>query len=443
MPGQRLSQALPRSYYFLTVSRGSTMRTYAMRSILIHALAAVLPVLLLTGLGSTLYLAFHDDLMAGLMVHQSQMQYAYEDRIEALRLDLERQSARSRAEQRTVDARMHDLFSREATLETRAALVADLTGQAPAQPAMRLARGLPLPPEITGSGPVLPAAALGYAPDKPRPLTEPAAGGPQATSAAHPEDHAALMDDPAVALEDRLTTADRSLDRIDKGQVGTLSRTVAAVRGRIARIRDLIEVAGLSPDRYLAKAGPAMPPAMGGPFVPLPGGADGQFGRALADLRGATASAAQFDSALARLPIAIPLPGRPEVTSPFGARVDPFLGRPALHTGVDFREGFGVAIRATAAGRVGSAGTAGGYGNMVEVDHGTGVATRYAHMGQIAVSEGQSVTRGTVLGYVGATGRATGPHLHYEVRIDGEPIDPMRLIQTAGRAEVAALLATP
>jgi murein DD-endopeptidase MepM/ murein hydrolase activator NlpD len=441
MPGQRLPEALPRSHYFLTVSRGATMRTYAARSVMVHALAAVLPLVLLAGLGSTLYLAFHDDLMAGLMVHQSEMQYAYEDRIEALRLDLERQSTRGRAEQRTLDARVHDLFAREATLETRAALVADLAAQTVTQPGTRLARGLPLPPEITGGSPALPAAALGYAPDKPRPLTEPASGGPKAASAAHAEDHAALMDDPAFALGDRLATADRSLDRIEKDQVGTLSQAVAAVRNRVARIRNLIETAGLSPDRYLAKVGPATQPAMGGPFVPLPSGADGQFGRAMTDLRVATASAAQFDNALTRLPIATPLPGHPDISSPFGARLDPFLGRPALHTGVDFREGYGVAIRATAAGRVALAGTAGGYGNMVEVDHGAGVATRYAHMGQIAIAEGQSVTRGTVLGYVGATGRATGPHLHYEVRVDGEPIDPMRFIETADRADMAGLLA--
>ena len=137
----------------------------------------------------------------------------------------------------------------------------------------------------------------------------------------------------------------------------------------------------------------------------------------------------------------MPLSGHPDITSPFGARLDPFLGRPALHTGVDLREGYGSDIRATGAGRVVFAGVAGGYGNMVEVDHGNGLTTRYGHMGETSVVEGQAVARGTVLGHVGATGRATGPHLHYEVRIDGEPVDPIRFMDAGERSGLASLLA--
>jgi murein DD-endopeptidase MepM/ murein hydrolase activator NlpD len=172
---------------------------------------------------------------------------------------------------------------------------------------------------------------------------------------------------------------------------------------------------------------------MGGPFVPLPDGPDAAFDRALAESRGALASAAQLAAVLPRLPLAAPLLGRLEVTSSFGARTDPFLGRPALHTGVDLREGYGAEILSTGAGRVAFAGPAGGYGDMVEIDHGNGVATRYAHMGSIAVVEGQAVGRSAVLGLVGATGRATGPHLHYEVRVDGDPVDPTRFIAGAER----------
>ena len=93
-----------------------------------------------------------------------------------------------------------------------------------------------------------------------------------------------------------------------------------------------------------------------------------------------------------------------------------------------------------AAGRVVFAGAAGGYGNMVEIDHGNGLATRYAHLCGSASSEGQTVTRGDVFGDVGATGRATGPHLHYEVRIDGEPVDPMRFLHADRARELATRL---
>ena len=111
----------------------------------------------------------------------------------------------------------------------------------------------------------------------------------------------------------------------------------------------------------------------------------------------------------------------PAVTSPFGYRADPFLGRLALHPGVDLAEAYGAEIHAAAAGRVVHAGPAGGYGNMVEIDHGNGLATRYAHMSETLVEEGQEVDKGAVLGRLGSTGRSTGPHLHYEVRVDGEP----------------------
>ena len=419
------SVALPRSHYFVTLSRGSGMRTVAIRAFLVHVALLLVPALLLAGLCSTLYLAFHDDLMAGLMRRESAMQYAYEDRIEGLRQDLERQTEAARKERATLDARVHDLFAREAKLETRAATVAslDAEGGPSARPV--------LPPEITGRIPTPPAPALGYAaPEKPHPLSEPAARGP--ADRTRLEDHASLLDDGAVPVGDRLGAVDLSLDRVQRGQSEALARLGAATHVRAARIRGVIETAGLSPDRYLPKGAPVAG-GVGGPFVPLPDGPDASFDRAVADLRGALTTTGQLEAALPRLPIAAPLLGRLEVTSPFGARTDPFLGRPALHTGVDLREGYGTDIRATGAGRVAFAGTAGGYGNMVEIDHGNGLSTRYAHMGGIAVVEGQTVARGTVVGFVGATGRATGPHLHYEVRIDGEPVDPTRFLAGADR----------
>ena len=430
MPGHTLpsSEALPRSHYFLTVSRGTGMRTVAIRAPLIQAALVLLPLLALVGAGSVFYLAFHDDLVAELMRRQSVQQYAYEDRIENLRQEIDRQQGRAQAERAEVDARIHDLLAREARLEGRAGAVAALGGD----------KGLPamppdLPVEITGRIPTPPAAALGYAASpKPRPLPEPAAPGP--AGAGRPEDHALLLDDVAIPVAARLAAADRSLDRVEQAQSAALTRMGAAAGRRAERIRSLIEDAGLSPDRYLPR--PAAT-ALGGPFVPLPDRPDGAFDRAVAELRTKIGAAVQLESALGRQPLAAPLLGRMEVTSPFGARTDPFLGRPALHTGVDLREGFGTDIRATGAGRVVFAGTAGGYGTMVEVDHGNGITTRYAHMGGVAVSEGQAVARGSILGVVGATGRATGPHLHYEVRIDGEPVDPTRFL--AGAPRLASL----
>ncbi len=118
--------------------------------------------------------------------------------------------------------------------------------------------------------------------------------------------------------------------------------------------------------------------------------------------------------------------------------MDPFLGRPAMHTGVDFRAPMGYAARATAGGTVITAAYTGGYGNMVEIDHGNGITTRYGHLSRIDVAVGQVVAKGSIVGHTGSTGRSTGPHLHYEVRIDGSAIDPLTYIRAG--AEIAPLL---
>ena len=138
------------------------------------------------------------------------------------------------------------------------------------------------------------------------------------------------------------------------------------------------------------------------------------------------------------LPVRAPLIGDASVSSPFGYRTDPFLGRPELHPGVDLVQDYGSEIHATAGGRVTHAGPMGGYGDMVEVDHGNGLVTRYGHLSEILVAEGQEVTAGALLGRLGSTGRSTGPHLHYEVRVDGEPVDPERFL-----AAGAPLFGTP
>jgi murein DD-endopeptidase MepM/ murein hydrolase activator NlpD len=133
----------------------------------------------------------------------------------------------------------------------------------------------------------------------------------------------------------------------------------------------------------------------------------------------------------------MPLDGESSVTSPFGYRTDPFLGRPALHPGVDLVEAYGADIRCTGAGHVIHAGPMGGYGIMVEIDHGNGLTTRYAHMSEALVEEGQEVAQGALVGRIGSTGRSTGPHLHYEVRIDGEPVDPERFLRAGARLAAA------
>ena len=126
------------------------------------------------------------------------------------------------------------------------------------------------------------------------------------------------------------------------------------------------------------------------------------------------------------------------LSSSYGMRVHPITGKVARHNGIDIPAPRGTAIYATADGIVGRAQRLGGYGNYVEIEHGNMIQTRYGHMSSYIVRPGQQVKRGEIVGYVGSTGRSTGNHLHYEVRIEGAPVNPMPFVRSDQMA-IAAL----
>jgi murein DD-endopeptidase MepM/ murein hydrolase activator NlpD len=122
-------------------------------------------------------------------------------------------------------------------------------------------------------------------------------------------------------------------------------------------------------------------------------------------------------------------PAAGPVTSGFGYRVHPIFGDRRLHTGIDIGAPYGAPVVAADSGEVVFAGVLGGYGNAIAIDHGGGLGTTYNHLSAFAISNGQSVNRGALIGYVGCTGYCTGPHLHFEVRVNGTPVDPMPYLQ--------------
>lgn len=130
------------------------------------------------------------------------------------------------------------------------------------------------------------------------------------------------------------------------------------------------------------------------------------------------------------IPSLVPVSSNRAMSSGFGMRVHPVLGGLRAHKGIDLPATTGTPIHASADGVVGKADWFGGYGLFVELEHGGGMETRYGHMSRIAVAEGQRVRKGDVIGYVGSTGRSTGSHLHYEVRIAGEAVNPIPYMQT-------------
>jgi murein DD-endopeptidase MepM/ murein hydrolase activator NlpD len=141
-----------------------------------------------------------------------------------------------------------------------------------------------------------------------------------------------------------------------------------------------------------------------------------------------------LESALASIPSGNPSI-IPDTSSQFGYRSDPFTGGGAMHSGIDFKGAHGSPILAAAGGEVTFAGWRGGYGRCVEITHGNGMLTRYAHMSSLSVVQGQRVGRGANLGGMGSTGRSTGTHLHFEVRINGKAVDPAKFLRRKPRVQ--------
>jgi murein DD-endopeptidase MepM/ murein hydrolase activator NlpD len=192
------------------------------------------------------------------------------------------------------------------------------------------------------------------------------------------------------------------------------------------RTRRLAIVAGLPAlaDNGRGGTGGALPDAASG-VMDLQ-----ERGRSLDDRLGSLEKKlAQQNALLASTPSIEPVPGL--ITCGFGERSDPFTEEPAFHTGIDISSPRGHAIVASAGGTVVKAGWVNGYGRCVEVAHGLGLRTLYGHLDEIQVIEGQHVSRGEAIGVVGTTGRSTGPHLHYEVRLDNRAVNPLPYILDA------------
>ena len=196
--------------------------------------------------------------------------------------------------------------------------------------------------------------------------------------------------------------------------------------GRLGR---LLEATGLDPARLVMGAiAPERDDAIGGPFVALRD--DGSDPVPAIDVD------RLVDRVLATVPLASPVVDAHRVTSGFGRRRDPFRGRVAYHRGIDLAAERGTPIYAPAAGEVIRVGPRGGYGNTVEIDHGNGVVTRYAHLHAYLVKRGETVLPGERIGLMGRSGRTTGVHLHYEVLVDDRHVDPARLLAVGRKLQL-------
>jgi murein DD-endopeptidase MepM/ murein hydrolase activator NlpD len=230
----------------------------------------------------------------------------------------------------------------------------------------------------------------------------------------------------AVAKISAVMPEASALARLEARQLAYAERLTRYADRRAARAESALRQLGLNPRTVLAAARTAQ----GGPFEKLSTARDGSLDPRFERLVLSLARMSALEDGLDSVPQVMPADMR-MISSGFGYRRDPFTGRPAMHAGLDFRGPAGSPIRAAADGRVAFVGTRQGYGKVVEISHGNGLLTRYAHMSAWKSRVGQEVEAGDVIGLIGSTGRSTGPHLHFEVRINGRAVNPRPFLETA------------
>ena len=382
------------------------------------------------GAAATWLLLQEKAIVAALQQEQQVLQASYDERVRALTRRLVTSIATQRAPGATTgkdgggEDQLADLITRQIELEARQNLLGTLTGQA-------------IAPVLPGSGAQAPGGTGGFAASDPfqgniLERINPAVVAPQQRQIA-----AILRAAEPLPLAERIAVLQQSLDRIDRAQGQQVSALGLRLAGRVQEVRAALADLGLDVAKVRL---PAARQAMGGPLIPLSVTMrPGSFEHRVLQLGEPQVVFGRWRELAQIVPLRRPLEGDDSTTSNFGVRTDPFTGAAAMHSGMDFRGETGIPIRATGAGKVLRAEVAGGYGNLVEIDHGNGLTTRYAHLSAFDVKPDQIVPPGAVIGRLGSTGRSTGPHLHYETRLSGEASNPLKFIETGHRLSQPAL----
>ncbi|MDG4881260.1 M23 family metallopeptidase [Mesorhizobium sp. WSM4884] len=394
------------------IARGNEIRHFTVRPWLAAFIGSALAAIAIGYLLATSYLVLRDDLIGATTARQARMQQAYEDRISALRAQVDRITSRQLLDQQLMETKVSELLARQTQLSQRHGRLGPILERAESEvgdvPAVSDAPAKP-DAEITGSlsqAPTYSVASLSAGDTRPFSLW---------STRSEPLDNETAAD----RADKLFVSINASLKTIESQQLTRITTLADNAYRNADAISQALQAAGLPVDAELDKND------VGGPLVPLDSSMI--FDSKVKELDEALDALDQVKKEARKLPLTNPAPGHP-VTSPFGVRTDPILGTAALHTGMDFRAPIGMPAKVTAAGVVTKAGWNGGYGRMVEVDHGNGFSTRYGHLSEIDVTVGQKLAAGDVIGKTGSSGRSTGPHLHYEVRHNGEAVDPLRFL---------------
>ncbi|MEL6968248.1 MAG: M23 family metallopeptidase [Pseudomonadota bacterium] len=393
------------------------------QTVLTFAAIATFFIATLAVAAASVFFILRDDLINSALSRHAQMQHAYEDRINALRSKVDLVTSRQLLDQRKVEQRVEKLLSQQRELSRRAASVNRAHSRS------RLTTGstsVPSPKIVpSGSGTPLRKSFL----DGESGLRLGSLGGLRGGSNLNSQRRASVATTTGgLSLAQTGATFDRlerTLQTAAAQQIASLEILRDGALKKARRLRSL-----LASKRIKVPGSPSSKSGIGGPLIEANGTLtdQGPFAQAEAALNVALKDLSRVQRIARRVPHGNPTPGS-AISSQFGTRRDPFTGRRAIHAGLDYRAKTGTPIYATAGGKIIRAGRRGGYGKLVEISHGNGMSTRYAHMSRINVTKGSRVKRGQMIGRVGSTGRSTGPHLHYEVRRNGRPVNPIHYVR--------------
>ena len=416
------SQALGgrRQFPKLILTNGQSYRSITVTPLLIAFVSVLIIGILVWCIGLSGFIYFRDDVVRTLIHKQAITVERYEDKITALRLQVDSIRSRQFINQDSFSGAIEDLRTRQEEIESNQSEILGVVQRAKEAGIRRPADTAPLttgslaPTVEDRSGSSVTLASHRLVGDSP--VSRPAIP---------PREALVFADTPDTTLTRVARQIDEELRGFANNQSNVLNSIETESASKAAELRSVFDRIKLDKKRF----GLDLPSAVGGPFIPVKdAGKMTEVSLQIARIDQNLAVIDDLRTTIASLPIRRPLPEAYPTSSGFGTRLDPFLKRRAFHAGLDFRAPIGTKVHVTAAGVVTKAGWHGGYGRMVEVRHRNGLTTRYGHLSRISVTVGQSVSQGQVVGLVGSTGRSTGPHLHYETRIDDEAVNPIRFL---------------
>lgn len=397
----------------VTFSGNGKSRQYKISTSVFILSGCVFSMFMIGYVGATGYLAFRDDLITSTVVRQARIKHEYEDRIAALRSKVDKITSRQLLDQQAVEAQVSTLIKQQEALAGRTGEFDVLLERAKKSGLNTSALKITTPLKHSSLNTILDPINTGSISTASSFNFSSSLRGSKDQNTQSQNFQIAEYVSPAKKLFGSVAAQINAVKSAQLEKINQLRKQTKQKSDAIVKIFADLKVPLSSKIKQ----------SIGGPYQAARIGID--FSDLSEELRGSLDNLDKLRTRTNTLPVSNPLAGS-KISSRYGNRVDPFKKKSAFHSGMDFKAPSGKRIKTAGAGKVIKAGRNGGYGLMVEIDHGNGITTRYAHMRKIMVTVGQRIGRGKVIGQVGSTGRSTGPHLHFEVRRSGQSTNPMK-----------------